>query len=231
MRRIRLAPVVAALAVAGACGPDASGDDQPAGPDEPDAPDASETTVELDVTLDAELGTGSPSGTAYPPEAQGLVAEYTVTNNTEGPVLVAERRPDVATVDVGIPLPDTAESTWVYAGDDGTVRVTKEMFPVAGDGTNGQAYTVPARRLASGESMTARAFALTPLRRIVAHPDAFDVPGPSELPADATQWRFCVQVAPDPGTRDEPAIFDYTPDRQLLCSDAASLPSGALADR
>lgn len=227
MHRVRLVPVVAALAVAGACGSGTSNDDQPLGHDEPDA---SETTVDLDLTLDAELSDGRPGGTEYPPEATGLVAKYTVTNNSSGPILVAERRPDVATVDVGIPLPETKESTWVYAGDDGTIRITKELFPVAGDGEHGEPYAVPARRLSPGESMTARAFALTPLRRIVPHPDTFDVPGPAELPTDATSWQFCVQVAPDPGTRDEAAIFDYTPDRQLLCSDEAELPSGALGD-
>ncbi|WP_183091221.1 hypothetical protein [Streptomyces radicis] len=175
--------------------------------------------VPLDVALDADLGVGAPTGPDHPPGTSGLVADYTVTNNADVPVLVVERRPADITPTVDVPLPDTAESSWVYADDSGRVLVTKEMFaPVDADA--GAAHRAPAVRLEPGESVTARAFALTPLRRIVPDPDVFVVPGPSAVPAEATSWSFCVQVAPDPGESGPPTMADHTPDRALVCSAA-----------
>lgn len=197
------------------------GDDDPGG-------DATPTpSAELDIALDAQLGAGAPAGPDYPPGTAGLVADYTVTNNAAVAVLVVERRPADITPAVDVPLPDTAESSWVYADDSGRVLVTKEVFATAG-GDTGTAYRAPAVRLEPGQSVTGRAFALTPLRRIAPDPGSFEVPGPSTLPDDATSWSFCVQVAPDPGEPGEPTMADHTPDRRLVCSTAADLPPDAL---
>ncbi len=224
MRQIRLIPVVAALAAAAACGSDASS------AEDERTPDPEGSTVDLDVTVRADLGAGHSTGQEYPPEADGLVADYTVTNNADVPILVAERRGDIPARDIGRPLPDDEETTWIYTADDGVVQLTKEMFPVLDDRERGEAYTVPAQRVHPGESIDGRAFALLPLTAVVPASDEFEVPGSDELSPEATAWRFCVQVAPDPETRDEAVIFDYTPDRRLLCSDEAELPSGALGD-
>ncbi|SDU78115.1 hypothetical protein [Jiangella alkaliphila] len=209
---------VVAVSVLAGCG----GDDDPGdgGDGTPTAP------AELDVALDARLGTGAPTGPEYPPGTSGLVADYTVTNNADVAVLVVERRPADITPSVDVPLPDTAESSWVYADDAGAILVTKEVFATTGD--TGTAYRAPAVRLEPGESLTGRAFALTPLRRIAPDAGTFEVPGPDALPADATSWSFCVQVAPDPGEPGEPTMADHTPDRRLVCSTAADLPPGAL---
>ncbi|AYY13037.1 hypothetical protein EF847_10330 [Actinobacteria bacterium YIM 96077] len=186
--------------------------------------------VALDVALDAELGVGAPTGPDYPPETSGLVAEYTVTNNADVAVLVVERRPADITPTIGIPLPDTAESSWVYSDDSGRILVTKEIFATAGaDTDSGTAYRAPAVRLEPGESVTGRAFALTPLRRIAPDTDVFVVPGASTLPANARSWSFCVQIAPDPGETGAPTMADHTPDRRLVCSTATDLPPDALA--
>jgi hypothetical protein len=142
-------------------------------------------------------------------------------------VLVVERRPDDITPDVDVPLPDTAESSWVYADDTGAILVTKEVFATTGGGS-GTAYRAPAVRLEPGQSVTGRAFALTPLRRIAPAAGTFEVPGPGSLPADATSWSFCVQVAPDPGETGEPTMADHTPDRRLVCSTTADLPPDAV---
>lgn len=184
--------------------------------------------MNLDVALEAELSTGPPDLPGDPPEAEGLVAEYTVTNNTDTPILVAERRADVKVQDIGRPVPADEETAWVYATEDGVVQLTKELFHVVDDRERGEPYLVSARRVQPGESITGRAFALMPLQGIVPQSDIFDVPGSADLPADATTWRFCVQIAPDPENRDEAIIYDYMPDRQLLCSDDADLPPGAL---
>lgn len=211
-----LTAAVAVTALAG-CG----GDDDPAG-EQTTAPAA-----ELDVALDAQLGVGAPTGPEYPPGTSGLVADYTVTNNADVPVLVVQRRPADITPEVDVPLPDTDESSWVYADDAGQILVTKEVFATTG-GDTGTAYRAPAVRLEPGETVTGRAFALTPLRRIAPDSGAFEVPGPSTLPDDATSWSFCVQVAPDPGETGEPTMADHTPDRRLVCSTPADLPPDAL---
>ena len=210
-----LLAVVAVSALAGCSGGDAGGDGTPS------------PSVELDIVLDAQLGVGAPTGPAYPPGTSGLVADYTVTNNADVTVLVVERRPADITPDVDVPLPDTAEASWVYADDTGGVLVTKEVFATTGAGT-GTAYRAPAVRLEPGQSVTGRAFALTPLRRIAPDAETFVVPGTDTLPAEAASWSFCVQVAPDSGETGEPTMADHTPDRRLVCSTAADLPPDAL---
>jgi hypothetical protein len=220
----RALPAVAAVIALMGCGGGESGED----------PDGDDTTapIELDVVLDAELAVGAPTGPDYAPDTSGLVAEYTVTNNAEVAVLVVERRPAQVTPTVDVPLPDTEESSWVYSDDAGTVLVTKEIFATSRssgtDSNTGTAYRAPAVRLEPGESVTGRAFALTPLRWIAPDTDVFDVPGPGTLPTQATAWSFCVQVAPDPGESGAPTMADHTPDRRLLCSTSTDLPAGAL---
>ncbi|MBB5790251.1 hypothetical protein [Jiangella mangrovi] len=223
MRLRRALVAVVAVSVLAGCdggdpGNDGDGDDTPSPP------------VELDVVLDARLGAGAPTGPEYPPGTSGLVADYTVTNNADVAVLVVERRPADITPSVDVPLPDTAESSWVYADDSGSILVTKEVFSTTG-GDTGTAYRAPAVRLEPGQSLTGRAFALTPLRRIAPDAGTFEVPGPDTLPADATSWSFCVQVAPDPGETGgsgAPTMADHTPGRRLVCSPAADLPPDAV---
>ena len=221
MRRAQFV-AAAALATVATCASGCFADGEPDDP--PEETDVS--AVDLDVTVAADLGVGHPSGPDYPPEAEGLIAGYTVTNNSDTPILVAERRADLRVRDVGRPVPADEETAWVYAADDGVIQLTKELFSVTADG--GEAWQVPAVRVQPGQSIDGNAFALLPLAAIVPSSDDFEVPGSTELPDDATAWRFCIQVAPDPGTVDEPTIFDYTPDGRLLCSAEADLPPDTL---
>lgn len=172
---------------------------------------------------------GSP-GVGYLFEPEWLIPSWTLNHDGDEPVLVALGVPIGVPVEGVTPqsmvLEDQRHRTvWVTGTPEGRVRLSQQAFPVL-EGVDGSDYSVAAAVLEPGSGLGGDGLALLPLQEAIPARDVFDVPGPGELPPDATEWEFCLQVAPVPEDLDpaDPRITPQTEGSTLLCSDPEPLP-------
>lgn len=195
-----------------------------AGPD-PTGAHFSESLVFDPGTTVAESGVGYLFGLEW------LSANWTLTNEGDVPVLVASGVP------MGLPVqgprpeemvsPDEPDRmTWVTSGPAGRLRVSQQVFPML-EGQPPADFAVPAQILEPGSGLGGHALAMLPARASYPSPEIFLVPEPHGLPEDATEWEFCLQLAPVPDDLDPaaPVIRHDTPGAGLLCSPPAELPA------
>lgn len=171
------------------------------------------------------------SGVGYLVDLDWLSANWTLNNEGDVPVLVATGVP------MGLPVegprpeemvsPDEPHRmTWVTAGPDGRLRVSQQVFPML-EGQPPADFSVPAQVLEPGSGLGGHALAMLPARASYPSPEIFLVPEPHTLPDHATEWEFCLQLAPVPDDLDPaaPVIRHDTPGAGLLCSPPAELPT------
>lgn len=173
MNRLGLLSGVLALGIAGlvACGSD---DDDTPGSDDSDNVTGPEEPV--DAELDATVERVGSS----------LRIAWTVTNNSgEELVVFDNRRPD----ETG----DTERyGSYVVGRDDGSVEISRRLFPVPEDLEGVQAYGVTASLLAAESEASGREIVLLPPEYAPAAPEG----GGDPLPDDPEEAVFCLGVAP-----------------------------------
>ena len=194
-----LAEVLAAVLVTGACGTAATPGGGGAGRSTSVAGDATsarsgsgQTVTVGDVRLAAEASVGLATHPADPGVRRmpGLVVEYTLTNAGTTDLVAYDVVPD----DLGsgaLPADVDPEHAWVYV-ESGQVRISKQVFSPGPSVRFIAAPVTGVRDLPAGGTLSGRAYVPAPL--------VLDVPGDdfnaprAALPADASEFRFCVQV-------------------------------------
>lgn len=188
-----------------------------------------ESAVAEALIFDPWMTVGSP-GVGYLFDAEWLIPSWTLNHSGDEPVLVARGVPIGVPVEGVTPqslvLEDQRDRTvWVTGTPEGRIRLSQQAFPVR-EGVDGSDYWVTAEVLEPGGGMGGDGMTLLPLQESIPARDVFAVPEPADLPTDATEWEFCLQVAPVPDDVDptDPRITPQTEGTELLCSDPEPLP-------
>ncbi|GAA2011649.1 hypothetical protein [Brevibacterium samyangense] len=195
-------------------------------------------------------GTGSPSGEQSPDEdsdiagyspvaaeahgayadftidatADGVVIDYTVTNDGPDTVIVVDRLPPVPTLEQI--TADSVDPNHVIVGVvDGRARISKQVFGAASSGGSAGTPKVGGTRVSAGETHSGRV-ELAPEITITA-PGYGGAGYTAEGIDDATELEFCLGVVPNYGDSTDPlvAVPIGHVDQQLLCSDPVPIPS------
>jgi len=188
------------------------------------------TSLADSLAFDPWLNLGAP-GVGYILGPDWLMVSWTLNSTADEPVLVAmgvPRRPQFEGVDPhSMVLPDQRDqAVWAFGTPEGRVRLSQQTFPVL-DEADGGSYAVAATVLEPGRGLGGGGQAVLPLQAAIPDRTLFALPGPGDLPAEATEWEFCLQVAPVPEDFDPsaPLITPDTPGAELLCSEPAELPA------
>ena len=188
--------------------------------------DTVQTSAPLQVQITAQTVAG-PLGGPYPANIEGLVVQYTVTNEGDEPVLVAQERGHDQNADSVAPATD--ESAWVGAGSaPGVARVSKQVFDAPGGIELAAPWRAPALLVDPGSSVDGTMLVPLPLRPDLPRSSASILVDDEPLAGDESSVEVCVQVAPDPRAAHPETFTDEithaTPGRQLVCTAPEPLP-------
>lgn len=228
------------------------GPDSPEGLDSPDAMNATDAPADAEaatrtgevspptaeeeapaladsLAFEPRLFVGEP-GVGYLFGPEWLFGSWTLNHHGDQPVLVALGTPINVPVE-GVPpqtlvLADQRDRTvWVTGTQEGRIRLSQQTFPVL-EGVDSTLHAVDAVVLEPGRGLGGDGMTILPLEPAIPGREAFVVLEPADLPEDASEWEFCLQIAPVPDDLDpdRPRITPETEGTELLCSDPAPLP-------
>ncbi len=190
---------------------------------EADAPAPGPTPTPHEVSVTAHLTIGRGPQPHYPPESEGLAGTYTVRNDGDDPLYIATERAHGQLADAS--MPEIDEAVWVSSGDEGAARLSKQVFDVPGDVLLSVPFVLEASRVEPGEEIEGAVYVPLPLVAELPPDGDHYVVGEDPYQDGASQAEICVQAAPVPDEDSRPGrLTNYTPNRQLACSDPMPLP-------